>query len=401
MRCIAFPSRIVTNIVAIAGHTGKTGPKPNASEHLTIEDSMQADTAETAAPPHSSHAKSPIYFGEALEDAERLLKYAAETGVTIDPATRSAVLQARIAFPGGWSEDTAAKLLLALTELAARLSPVTAASLEACHSETRPTMRHYLMWAIILSAIIIPASILTFVSSSISESIRADIESANGLTVKLSSELGPPARTDVGSSVEIAQLQEYASDVRSIYARARRLNRFVFPAVAVPPPLSAPPGSLAQQADYLKKKFELQIPLEVGNLATERDNMTVTYQDVRFFAQNIMSDVTTFYGAMNSCILPILYALLGTCAYLLRTFEDQMSTRTFIPSAANSARFLIAAIGGTVIGLFSGFTTQAKASPLALAFLVGYAVEVFFAFLEGLIRSFTKTTSIGPSSSAS
>jgi hypothetical protein len=73
-----------------------------------------------------------------------------------------------------------------------------------------------------------------------------------------------------------------------------------------------------------------------------------------------------------------------------------MSTRTFIPSAANSARFVIAAIGGTVIGLFSGFTTQAKASPLALAFLVGYAVEVFFAFLEGLIKSFTKTTPTGP-----
>jgi hypothetical protein len=363
---------------------------------VTNDENLHADGVSPETRHQSPAAESPGYFKEALEDAERLLKYAAETGVEIDADTRSAVLQARIAFPTGWSEDIAAKLLLALTELAAKLSPVTAASLEACHSETRPTMRHYLMWAIILSAIIIPASILTFVTSSISDSIRADIESANSLAVKLSSELGPPARTDVGSSIEIAQLQEYASDVRSIYARARRLNRFVLPHIAVPPPLTAPDGTLAQQADYLKKKFELRIPLEIDNLAPERDNMTVTYQDVRFFAQNIMSDVTTFYGAMNSCILPILYALLGTCAYLLRTFEDQMSTRTFIPSAANSARFVIAAIGGTVIGLFSGFTTQAKASPLALAFLVGYAVEVFFAFLEGLIKSFTKTTPTGP-----
>jgi hypothetical protein len=109
-----------------------------------------------------------------------------------------------------------------------------------------------------------------------------------------------------------------------------------------------------------------------------------------------VNDILTFYGAINSCILPILYALLGTCAYLLRTFEDQMSTRTFIPTVANSARFLIAAIGGTVIGLFGGFTSQASASPLALAFLVGYGVEIFFAFLEGLIKSFTKNV---PSSS--
>ena len=119
--------------------------------------------------------------------------------------------------------------------------------------------------------------------------------------------------------------------------------------------------------------------------------MTSTYQDVRYFAQSILTDISTFYGAINSCILPILYALLGTCAYLLRTFEDQMSTRTFIPSSANSARFLIAAIGGTVIGLFGNFTQQASVSPLAVAFLVGYAVEVFFSFLEGLIKAFTKS----------
>jgi hypothetical protein len=105
-----------------------------------------------------------------------------------------------------------------------------------------------------------------------------------------------------------------------------------------------------------------------------------------------MTDIATFYGAINSCVLPILYALLGTCAYLLRTFEDQMSTRTFVPSHANSARFLIAAIGGTVVGLFGNFSQQASASPLAVAFLVGYAVEVFFSFLEGLIKAFTKST---------
>ena len=69
-----------------------------------------------------------------------------------------------------------------------------------------------------------------------------------------------------------------------------------------------------------------------------------------------------------------------------------MSTRTFTPSAANSARFLIAAIGGAVVGLFNNFvvTQEASIPPLALAFLVGYAVDVFFAFLEGFLKAFTK-----------
>ena len=119
----------------------------------------------------------------------------------------------------------------------------------------------------------------------------------------------------------------------------------------------------------------------------------MVYQDVRYFAQSVLDDVSFFYGAITTCLLPVLYALLGTCAYLLRTFDQQMATRTFIPSAANSARFLIAAIGGAVVGLFNNFTITQGASipPLAIAFLVGYAVDVFFSFLEGLLQAFART----------
>ena len=343
--------------------------------------------------------KPPAYFKEALEDAERLLKYAAEIGITdITDDMRKAVLQAREAYPAAWNDDIAAKLLQALTQLAARLKPVTAASLKAVQSETRPTMRTYLWVAIGLSLVIIPASIATFVTSNISTQIHDDIVKANALAVKLSVELGPPPRTEVGLTEEVADLQEYASTVRLIYDRASRLNRYVFPHVEVPLTLQGPEVTSAtgaeQRAEYLKKKFEIPVPIAIDNngLTQARDGITSTYQDVRYFAQTIQTDISTFYGAITSCVLPILYALLGTCAYLLRTFEDQMGNRTFTPSAANSARFVIAAIGGTVIGLFGNFTQQASASPLAIAFLVGYAVEVFFAFLEGLIKAFTRNT---------
>src|SRR5271168_3604137 len=100
------------------------------------------------------------YFVEALEDAERLLKYAAETGVDIDPPTRSAVLHARAVPSAQWTEEMSASLLAALTLLAAKLKPVTPKILKAYRSETRPTMHTYLVSAILLSAVIIPFSIL-------------------------------------------------------------------------------------------------------------------------------------------------------------------------------------------------------------------------------------------------
>ena len=45
-----------------------------------------------------------------------------------------------------------------------------------------------------------------------------------------------------------------------------------------------------------------------------------------------------------------------------------------------------------MVGLFNNFTVTQTASlpPLALAFLVGYAVDVFFSFLEGLLQAFSK-----------
>jgi len=84
--------------------------------------------------------------------------------------------------------------------------------------------------------------------------------------------------------------------------------------------------------------------------------------------------------------------LLGTCAYLLRSFKRHIRDQTYIPHYANSARFIIAAIGGAVVGLFNNFSiTQGPSiSPLAVAFLVGYAVDVFYTFLDGLLQKFIK-----------
>jgi hypothetical protein len=341
--------------------------------------------------------KSPAYFNDALCDAERLLKYAAEIGIDVTPETRGAILRARTASTEGWTEQTAADLLAALTSLAARLKPVTAESLKAYHNDTRPTVHNYLIWAIVLACIIIPVSIATFVTSAVSSALRDDITRANALAVKLRAQLGPPLPAGqvfefpkgISEADVISDLQEYASTVRVINARARKLNRFVLPRQRLPFEDMATP-------EQRKQYFEL--PVGIADPIAARDNITNTYQDVRYFAQTILTDVAVFYGAISTCILPVLYALLGTCAYLLRTFEDQMSNRTFTPSAANSARFLIAAIGGAVVGLFNNITItdQASLSPLAIAFLVGYAVDVFFAFLEGLLRAFTKTPASHP-----
>jgi hypothetical protein len=356
----------------------------------------------------ATYSEPPAYFDEALSDAERLLKYAAETGMEIDDDTRDHILQARAAKTSEWNEETAANLLTALTKLAAKLKPVTAASLKACCDETRPTVRIYWVVAICIAIVVVPFSLASFVSTAISNAIRTDIATANDLAVKLRTQLGPPpAVTQAIASTTgtaalsatgpaepdatvIGELQQFASTIRAIDTRARQLNVLLFHVERDP--------FASIRGDPVKVHNKFQLPQGLPNFAQAADDRTAVFQDVRYFAQSLLDDVSFFYGAITACILPALYALLGTCAYLLRTFEQQMSTRTFTPSVANSARFLIAAIGGGVVGLFNNFTITQGASvpPLAIAFLVGYAVDVFFAFLEGLLQAFTKNNSASP-----
>ena len=74
---------------------------------------------------------------------------------------------------------------------------------------------------------------------------------------------------------------------------------------------------------------------------------------------------------------------------MLRLSEDQKKNHTLIACNRYGARYLIAGIGGLVVGQFN-VAPGVAVSPLAVAFLVGYAVDVFFAFLEGLLQMFKR-----------
>jgi hypothetical protein len=343
----------------------------------------------TSLPPAPlNYSAPPLWFDEALHDAERLLKYSSETGVDVDAAVRDQVLGARSS-ASLWNERTAADLLSALTKLTAKLKPVTASSLAASVQDVHAAVRTYWIVAICLAVFIFPISLASFVGTAISNSIHTDIATANDLAVKLRTQLGPPDGAErpesaIDAANAITELQQFAISVRAIDARSRQLNVLVFHAER------DPFAGIRGDTKKVHHKFQLQAGL--ADLPKAASDLTMTYQDVRYFGQSLLDDFSFYYGAVTVCLLPALYALLGTCAYLLRMFEQQMATRTFIPSGADSARFLIAAIGGAVVGLFNNFTIGQGASipPLAIAFLVGYAVDVFFAFLEGLLSAFTK-----------
>jgi|SRR5215469_2364831 len=340
---------------------------------------------------HSHKGANHSNFAEALDDAERLLKYAAECGIDVDDDARSNILQARSAVGVGWDEKTIAGLLAALTKLAARLRPVTAESLR--NFNTKPTVRKYFIISIFLGILIVPFSVASFASSAISQTISADVGTTNDLVKQLNADIGslasqsPASKNSLAPGVSAAEvttkLQTLASVIRAIHGRAVQLNAIILPRVT----------DLYPSGRDNRSYYQIQVPLLQEQLGTTTADWIKKYQDARSFALEVVGQVSVLYGAITYCILPVLYALLGTCAYLLRSFGQEMTNRTFVPSHSDSPRFLIAAIGGAVVGLFNNFTISQtpSISPLAIAFLVGYAVDVFFSFLETLTVAFTKS----------
>jgi hypothetical protein len=257
--------------------------------------------------------------------------------------------------------------------------------LRATKKQAHKTIQNYKWVTIVLAAFVVPWSVLAFVFANINTSIANDIASANQLVVSLHAQTEAPATqstesTQIAPINALSDLQEFASTIRSVYRHTQELAWFV-------------PGA---EKDPVKKGTRLELDTnlsgQIGPMRKNLDELTDAYQQIRSYAKYTQDDGAGAYGAVTTCILPIFYALLGACAYLLRVFSGQLTARTFAPSYTTIARFVIASIAGGIVGLFNSFGTGqlATLSPLAIAFVAGYAADVFFSFIDGAVQVVSK-----------
>jgi hypothetical protein len=327
-----------------------------------------------------------------LTNAEYLLNYAVEAGIAVEPDITQRIIAARRLGDAVWDSPDAGALVSAITKLAGKLHPVTAETLRGCREDADDAISSYKKIVFWLAAFIIPLSVVSFIYTAISNSITAELKIANELAVTLHTQLDPSATAEPSQSAPpgaLAELQRFAATTRAVYSRTRQLNVLIFG-------ICGDPSYRADEsrAEHDKRlSDEMQLPIDLPNktreLQTQINQKTQTYQNVRLYANSAQDASAIFWGAISTCILPMLYALLGACAYVLRAFTEQIERRTFAPSYATPARFIIAGIGGGVVGLFNNFTVGQGVSlpPLALAFLIGYAADIFFSFLEGSMRN--------------
>ena len=100
---------------------------------------------------------------------------------------------------------------------------------------------------------------------------------------------------------------------------------------------------------------------------------------------------------LQSYLLPLLYGILGAGTFVLRSLSKEVEDETFSDEKGTQhlLRVSLGALAGILVGWFSFLipdettTIVGSISPLAVAFLVGYNIELFFSLMDRALFSIT------------
>jgi hypothetical protein len=194
---------------------------------------------------------------------------------------------------------------------------------------------------------------------------------------------GPDAGAIVSAITKIAaRIHPFTAEtLRACREDARRAIFIYVVSVVILGAISLPASIMTAVYNGLTSAINTEID-EGNEAAVKLHSGAASTNDLSKLQQLAISARDAFTNSLLS---------LGGCAAVLRVFNRQLESRTFNYSYASPARFVIAAIGGAVIGLFNFTIGQGvTAPPLAIAFLIGYSTDVFFSFLEGSLPNSAK-----------
>lgn len=401
----------------------RPGPAPPAND-------TAGPGGASSAGPDGTVTATPLFL-RSLEDAEGLLSYAANTG-RFPPEVEAGkdglkhwvidgIINARAAVETNrLTRAIAGAFWASYADLSRITRPVTAETLRASASSP---VRLLKAWVLVLVGAVIAGSIFLFINSSIVAQAEQLMEQQNAAALRLWSNVqfyqaggvpergggAPAAEARTGSGVTVgrafaAATQPTAATVarvtpeelfgevvdfarRSFWLRetAWRLNRYF-----IPPDfrIDSTPVDFGSNHPEGLGAFNVRPTIRTASeIVDEGIKQIVYYQQIRNFAQAAAKTNTVLYAGVTNYLLPAVYALLGASLYGLRHYAALVRRKAYLKSSANSARYFIALIAGIVIGLFGSIVPAGLAvPPLAIAFLVGYAVEAFFSRLDGFIE---------------
>jgi hypothetical protein len=405
-------------VYACVRHRRKTGSYAPAWLRSRFLARFQPPSRPAPAAPAARAAPAPpanTTLARAVDNTLDLIAYACRTATTLDPKDVDAVIAARDA----GSKITQAQqttFWLASTAVAKAVAPVTIETLGASSPLTQtgesPAVaaarkyRHRTIWTL---AALLACQIYWLIGATITsdiKDIKGRLESAardrEKATVALSV-LDPKAANYQETKQRLeAELREF--DYRIAAERVSASTNFsvlhnwnlghsILLYRADPPAgvrVPAPPSRYAGAITATPKP-------EAQPQAPEQEQVYYLWEFTKENVGELQTSQITL-TALLKYILPILYGALGASAYIVRSLANELKTSTYSLSSTigYQLRFYLGAVAGLSIAWFTSDAKSAEnagilqsLSPLALAFLAGYSVELLFSVLDRLVASFS------------
>jgi hypothetical protein len=353
---------------------------------------------------------------ENIRNAQLLLSYASEAGINVEPEVIRNVVEAKNACesdtPPADPVGLETKFWQATEKLAKSVSPVTVASLRASYdiqddfsylgllrarilrsprkiSQAKLTVRHYRFWTLITLIILLIVQVYWVVGSSVTTEVASTIDQqkkAQAEKAKLKSDLDVLKNSLDSPKIDAQKRNELTAKQHEMFQTISKIE--------------------AEDTNYestINVDHEIigkwnkcwRLPLRfLIRISSSPEGDDKDYKD--FLSDNIRANYALH--AIQVYLLPILYGLLGSITYVLRTLGSQIKSLSYTSESdiGYSLRMVLGALAGLAIAWFvqpTGDATKLKAfatlSPFAIAFLAGYGVELLFLAMDRLIGTFT------------
>jgi hypothetical protein len=368
----------------------------------------------------SHHSNSqPVEY---IYEAELLLAYVAQNGLEIDDAIVTVIVNSKYWLEQGeWTAEREIQFWMAFNTIAKRVSPVSVASLKATSStavESRmlrnSRQRFNLYWSpkgntfakqtVSLyqkSTVWVLLILLLTHSYWLSESMLiAPILELRQQIGKTQEQLLTLARqnstiTQLADDPRISEYQAKLKDYENLFQAHSKMVKTCKPLLSLFIACSMSP----EEATTDKEPNQYR----PNRLATPESvlELEALLQQKKFILANL-----------QLFVLPLFYGLLGAFVYVLRTLTIEIKTLTYTRESNISYRLRIqlGALAGLAIGWITGsnasfsldtlspdalssFTSGGLSlqtlSPMALAFIAGYSVDLLFALMDRIIYTFS------------
>ncbi|WP_310601031.1 hypothetical protein [Desulfobulbus sp.] len=329
----------------------------------------------------------------AVAEAQLLLAFASRNGKSLTEETVNIVVKSGMQSELTEAEETAFWRHFAL--LTAAVAPVSAESVQAMaslagqKSPVQKTVQRYTVTAILALAVLVMLQAYWAIGAF----VISDMKSTQAQLSEVEMRILAGGKT-TGDSLEPGLAHEGAQE-------SRRSRRQSTASESMELKTKKENLEIYLDANYHWLKLWSRIPNTILGIDTMYDPDNSPEDAIK---ENIayLQSATVTMDILQKYLLPLVYGFLGACVYILRNLSSKIKAYAFINASIINfhIRLCLGTLGGIAIVWFvspeKGADPILSLSPLALAFLAGYSVELLFTVMDTVINAFTGDNASSP-----